>query len=138
VVAVVTTVVTAVVTTMIAAAISGELVLIVRVMTGVACVASPIARLVAMEVVELLFAAPRQRSSVPMVGIVAVVDMAVEFVGTVEPAASANEHPAIKPIGTVVAVRCAVVWRVVEVPIGAHGLHSNTERDLGWRHARTA
>jgi len=121
-----------------AAAISGEGVFIARVMTCVACVASPIACLVAMEMVELLFAAPRQRSSVPVVGIIPVVNMAVKAAWAMEPATSANEHSAIKPIGAVVAVGRAAVWGVVEVPIGAYRLHSNTDGDLGWRHAHTA
>ena len=137
VVAVVVAMITAVVTAMVAAAISGKLVFIVRVMAGVAGVALPIARLVAVEVVELLFAAARKRSAVTMMGIEAVVDMAVKAVRAVEPAASSNKHPVHKPIGPVVAVGCAVIWSVVEVPIGADGLDSEGDGDLGWRYART-
>jgi hypothetical protein len=121
-----------------AAVISGESVFVARVMTGVASVASPIARLVAMEVVELLLIARRQRSSVPAAGIVPVVDMAVEFVGAVEPATGADENSAIEPIRAIVAIGRAVIGSVIEVPIRARGLHSDTERDLGWRHARAA
>jgi hypothetical protein len=138
VVAVVSAVISTVVTAMIAAAISGELVFTVRVMAGVACVASPIARLVAVEVVELLFAAARQRSAVTVMGIKPVVDMAVKAVRAVEPAASSNKHPVHKPIGPVVAVGCAVIWSVVEVPIGADRLHSEGDGDLGWRYPHTA
>ena len=74
--------------TMVAAiAISGKAVLIVRVMIAAALMASPIARLVAVEVVERLFAAARHRSSVAVAGIIAIVDMAVEVVvATVPPA----------------------------------------------------
>jgi hypothetical protein len=116
-----------------AAVISGESVFIARVVVTVAGVASPIARLVAVEVVELLCATLRQRSPVTVMRIVAVVDVTVKVFGAVEPAASADEHSVDEPIGPVVAVGCAVIWSVVEVPIGAHRLHSNADGDLGWR-----
>jgi hypothetical protein len=121
-----------------AAVIAGEGAFIASVVTGVACMASPIARLIAMEVVELLFVAPRHWSPVPMVRIVPVVDVAIELVGAVEPAASADEDSPIKPIRTVVTVGCAVIWRVVEIPIRAHRLRSDADGDLGWHRARAA
>ena len=52
-----------------------------------------------MEVVELLFAAPRQRSAVTVVRIVTVVDMAVELGGAMEPVAGSDKHPAINQSG---------------------------------------
>ena len=116
-----------------AAVISGKGVLVARVVVTVASVASPIARFVAVKVVELLCATLRQRSPVTVTRIVAVVDMTVKVFGAAEPAASANEHSVDEPIGPVVAVGCTVIWSVVEVPIGAHWLHSNADGDLGWR-----
>jgi hypothetical protein len=121
-----------------AAVISGEGVFIAGVMIAGACVASPIASLVAVEVVEGLFAAPRKRSSVAVVGIKAVVDMAVKVARAAEPMTSADKHPVHKPIGPVVAVGCAVVWSVVEVSVGADRLRSEGDGDLGWHYARRA
>ena len=99
-------VIATVIATMVAAtAISGEAVFIVCVVIAGACMASPIARLVAVEVIERLFAAARHRSSVAVAGIIAVVDMAVEVAGAAEPAAGADEHAAVEPARTVIAVR---------------------------------
>src|SRR5580658_3371429 len=94
-------------------------------------VAFPISRLVAVEVVVGLLSARRHRSSVAMMRVKPIVDMAGEVVRAVEPGASSNKHAAGKPIGPVVAVRRAVVRSVGEVPIGAHGRHSNADGDLG-------
>jgi hypothetical protein len=126
------------VTVLAAAVISGEGVFIVRVMIAGACVASPIARFVAVEVVEGLFAAVGHRPSVAVAGIIAVIDMAVEVARAAEPVASADKHPVHKPIGPVVAVGCAVIGSVVEVAVGADRLRSEGDRDLGWRYARRA
>jgi hypothetical protein len=121
-----------------AAVIAGEGAFIASVVTAIACVASPIARLIAMEVVELLFVAPWHWSPVPMVRIVSVVDMAVELMGAVEPAASADEDSPIEPVRTVVTVGCAVIGSVVKIPIRARRLHSDADGDLGWHRARAA
>ena len=61
---------------------------------SVAYVALAIMRLVCLEVVELLCPARGQRSMVPVVRIVAIVDMAIKAVRTVEPGTGSNEHPA--------------------------------------------
>ncbi len=129
----------AMVATMIAAsAISGEGVFIVRIMITGACMASPIARLVAVEVVEGLSAALGQRSVVAVTRVIAVIDMAVEVAGAMEPVAGADKNSVHKPIGPVVAVRRAVVGSVVEVAIGADRLRTEGDGDLGWRYARRA
>jgi len=129
---------TVVATAIAATAISGESVLIVRVVIAGACMASTIARLVAVEVVEGLFAALRVRSMVAVAGVKAVVDMAVEVAGAAEPAAGADEHAVVEPIGPVVAVGRAVVGSVVVVAVGADGLDTEVDGDLGWRYARGA
>src|SRR5579863_4885748 len=94
-------------------------------------VASPISRLVAAEVIVGLISALRHRSSVAVMRVKPVIDMAGEVVRAVVPAASSNKHAANKPIGPVVAVRRAVVWSVREVPVRAHGRLSNANGDLG-------
>jgi hypothetical protein len=70
----------------------------------------------------------------------AVVNMAVKAVTAVKPRASSKKHAANKPIGPIVAVRSTVIWGIVEVPVRAHGSHSNVyaDTDLGWRHRCTA
>jgi len=105
-------------------------------MASIAYVASPIPRLVCLEVVEALRPALRQRSSITVMRIKAVVDMAKKAARTVKPGASPKEHPAYKPIGTVVAVRSTVIWGIVEVPVRTHGSDSDVYADgnLGRRH----
>ena len=110
---------------------SGQRVFVGCTMIAFDYVASAVSRLVAMEVVVGLISARRHRSFVTVTRVKPVIDMAGEVGRAVEPGASSNKHAANKPIGPVVAVRRAVVRRVVEVPIGAHGRHSNTDGDLG-------
>jgi len=120
--------------------ISGERVFTPRVMTSLAHIASPIPRLVSLEVIEALRPALRQRSSVTVMRIIAVVDMAVKAVRAVKPGAGSKKHPANKPIGSVIAVRSTVVWGIVEVPVRAHGSRSDVYADgnLGLRRRCTA
>jgi hypothetical protein len=117
---------------MAAAPISGQGVFSAPIMARVAYVASPIPRLVSMEVVELLLAAPRQWSMVTVMRIKAVIDVAVKAVGTVKPRASTKKHTANKPIGPIVAERSTVIWGVVEVTIGTNRRRSNADGNLGW------
>jgi hypothetical protein len=97
-------------------------------------VAFSISRLVAVEVVVGVISARRHRSFVTMTRIKSVIDMAGEMRRAVEPGASSNKHTADKPIRPVVTVGRAVIRRVVEVTIGAHGrrTNSNVDGDLGW------
>jgi hypothetical protein len=62
------------------------------IMASVAYVTLPIPRLVSVEVVEPLLPALRQRSSVTVLRIIAVVDVAVKAVMAVKPGASRREH----------------------------------------------
>ena len=83
-----------------------------------------------MEVAERVLSAIRQRASVAVMGIKAVIDVAVEAVRTMEPGASSDEYATAEPLGPVVPVRSAVVWRVVVVAIRARGFGANVDRDL--------
>ena len=109
------------------------------VMARVAYVTSPIPRLVSVEVVKALRPALRQRASVTVMRIVAVIDMAIKTVMAVKPGASSNKHPASKPIGSIVAVRSTVIGRVVEVSVRTPGSRPdvNADGNLGWRHRYT-
>jgi hypothetical protein len=119
--------------------ISGEGVFTLRFMASIAYVASSIPRLVSLEVVEALRPPLRHRSSVTVMRIIAVVDMAVKAVRAVKPGASSKKHPANKPIGPIVAVWSTVVWGIVEVPVRTDGSRSDVYADgnLGWRHRGT-
>jgi hypothetical protein len=101
--------------------ISGEGVFSLSFMGSVAYVASPIPGLVCLEVVEALRSALRHRSSVTVMGIKAVVDVAIKAVMTMKPRTSSEKHSANKPIGPIVAVGSAVIRGVVEVSVRAHG-----------------
>lgn len=102
----------------------------VEIVACVAHMASSIPRFVRMEVVERVLSAIRQRASVAVMGIKAVIDVAVEAVRTMEPGASSEEHPAGKPIRSVVAIGSAGIWLVVEVPVWAHRRSSNVYGNL--------
>jgi hypothetical protein len=119
--------------------ISGEGVFTLRFMASFAYVASPIPRLVSLEVVEALGSALRQRSSVTVMRIKAIVDMAVKAVRAVKPGASSKKHPANKPIGPIVAVRSTVIGGIVEISVRTYGSHSDIYADgnLGLRHRCT-
>jgi len=110
-------------------AISGERVLTLRFMASVAYVASPISRLISLEVVEALRPALGQRSSVTVMRIKPVIDMSVKAVRAVKPRTCSKKHPANKPIRPVVAVRSTVIWGIVEVSIRTYGSRSNVYAD---------
>jgi len=116
--------------------IAGERVFSPSVMASFAYVASPISRLISMEVVEALGPALRQRSSVTVMRIKPVVDMPVKAVRAMKPRTCSKKDPAYKPIGPVVAVRSTVIRFVVEVSVRAQGSRSDVYADgnLGWRH----
>ena len=122
------------------AAISGESVFTRPVMPGVADVASSIARLVSLEMVEGPRAAFGNRSYVTVMRIKAVVDVAVKAVRAVKPGASSKKQPANKPVGPVITVRSAVIRGIVVVAVRAHGSRSNVYADgnLGGRRRYTA
>jgi hypothetical protein len=68
---------------------------------------------------------------IAVVGVIAVVDVAVEAVRAMEPGACSDEQAATEPVGAVVAVGGAVVWGVVEVSVRAYRGHADTDGDLG-------
>jgi len=76
-------------------------------------------------------------ASIPVVPIKVVIHVAPEPLATVVPGTGAYEDSAWKPLGSIVAVRRAIVWRVVEVPVGAHrwwsDLHCDLRVQLRWR-----
>jgi hypothetical protein len=122
---------------MASAPISGKRVFTPRIMAGVAYMTLSIASLVAVKVVELLLSTTWQRSTVSVVRIKAVVNVAIKAAWTVKPGTCSEEYPADKPIGAVVSIGSAVIRLVVEVPIGAHGSHSDIDSNLRPPHGCT-
>jgi len=127
-------------TRMTTAPISGQRVLTPRFMASVAYVPSPISRLIALKVIEALRPALRQRSSVTMMRIKAVVDVSEKSVRSVKPGTSSKKYPTHKPIRPVVAVRSAIVRGIIEVSVRTYRSRSDVyaNRHLGWRHRCTA
>jgi hypothetical protein len=80
----------------------------------------------------------RMRTSVPVMWIEAVVNVAMEVVRAVEPGAGPDEHAAVEPLGPVVPVGRAIVWGEVVVTVRANRLRSNLDRDLRGGKTRNA
>ena len=99
------------------APISGEGVFSCPVMARVAYVASPIPRLICMEVVEALRPALWHRSSVTVVRIKAVVNMAVKAARAMKPGTCPDEGPVLKPFRAVVPKGSACKWSRIEIPV---------------------
>jgi hypothetical protein len=120
------------------AVISRQGMFIAAIVGSAAYVALGIMGFVSLEVIEWLRSPHGHRSMVAMPRIVTVIDVAIEAVRAVEPGSSANKYAARKPVRPVVAVGCAVVWSVVEVPVGAHRSHSDVDGNLRRRQACAA
>jgi hypothetical protein len=82
-------------------------------------VAPPITHLVPVEVIKGLFSTVRMWTSIAVMWIETVIDVALEVVGAVEPRAGSDEHAAAEPIGPVIPVWGTVVWGVIVVAIRA-------------------
>ena len=92
-----------------------------RLVIGVAYVAFAIAGFVALEVIEPLRSTAWERAVIAVVGIKAVVNMAVEAGVPVKPGAGADEDSAEKPVGAVVAVGADWSDPDVDADLGAGG-----------------
>jgi hypothetical protein len=97
--------------------------------------ASATTHLVSVEVIEGLVSMSRKWTTVALMWIEAVINVAVEVVGAVEPWAGSDEDTAAKPLGAVVPVWGAVVRGVVEVAVRANRRRSDIDRNLGGRRA---
>ncbi len=85
---------------------------------------------IALEMVERLSAASRQRPVVPMVRVETVVHMADKPARPMEPRPGSNEDAAGKPVRPIVPIRRAIVRRIVKVSIRTHRRNANAYRDL--------
>lgn len=105
------------------------------VVIGVSHMAPPVTGLVGVESIERMFPTLGQRAVIAVMRVEAVVDVAVESVRTVKPRSGADKNAVEEPVRTIIAVRSAIIRRILEVPVWAYGLRANVnaEADLGWR-----
>ena len=96
-------------------------------MTSAACVAASITHFVSVEMIEGLFSRRRMWTSVAVMWIEAVINVAAELVRAMEPWATSDEHTAVEPLGPVVPIWGAFVWGVVVVAIRATRLWSDID-----------
>ena len=91
---------------------------------------TPIARFIALEVVELLRPTPRQRPMIAIMWVKPVVDMPMETSRPMEPRPSPKEHPAGKPIRPIIPIRRAIIRRIVKVSVRTSWLNADPDRNL--------
>jgi hypothetical protein len=70
-------------------------------------------------------------TNVAMLWMEAVINVAAEVVGAVEPRAGSDERAAVEPLGSIVPIWGAVVWGIVVIAIRASRLCSDTDGELG-------
>jgi hypothetical protein len=101
-------------------------------------VTASVAHFISVEMIKGLLATFRMWTRVAMLRIEAVVNVTMEVVRTVEPRAGSDEYATAEPLGPVVPVRSAVVWRVVVVAIRSRRFGADVDRDLRGCRARNA
>ncbi len=126
----------AVATRVAAATIARERVLAPAIMPGIAFVPMRIHTRIRVKVIEWLFAMTRQRAVVTMARIEAIIYVSIKCTAPMEPRPRADKQATVKPIRAVVAIRSAVVRRVIKISIRTHGLRPDVDRNLCWRNLR--
>jgi len=94
------------------------------------CVTPSIPHLVSVKVIEGLVSTFRMWASITVMRIEAVINVAVKVMRTVKPGAGSGEHAAREPLGSIVAVRGAVVRGKVVITIRANWFWSDIDGDL--------
>jgi hypothetical protein len=102
------------------------------------CVAASITHLISVEVIKGLLSTLRMWTNIAVMWIVAVIDVAVEVAGTMEPRPGSDEYTAVEPLGPIVSVWGAVVRSDVVIAIRANRFWSDIDRDLSGCGARNA
>jgi len=82
------------------------------------------------EVIKGLVSTFRMWTSVAVMRIETVINVALEVVGAVEPRTGSDEHATAEPLGSVVTVWGAVVWGEIVVAIRAIRCCSDINGDL--------
>jgi hypothetical protein len=94
-------------------------------------VAVSIPGFITLEMRKRLRTASRHRAVISIVWIVAIVYVSIKSMRTMEPRACANKDSARKPVRSVVAIRSAIIRRVVEISIGAYRSNTDADCNLG-------
>jgi hypothetical protein len=123
-------VVAAVISTAAAVMLITTTVLGFRAVAGFADVALAVMCFVGMKVGEGPRSMLRVWALIAVVGIVAVIDVAVEAVRAVKPGAGSDKDSADEPVGPKVTVRRALIRRVVEVAVRAYRGDADADGDL--------
>jgi hypothetical protein len=99
---------------------------------GLAGVTLAVAGFIGVKVIVGAFVALWQWPVIAIVGIVAIVDVAIEAVRPMEPGTCAEEDSANKPIRTVIAVWGAIIGCVIEISVGTDrgGANVDSYRNL--------
>ena len=116
---------------MAAAAVPGKGMFTASVVSSRAYVALAVAGFISLEVIEAGGTALGEGAVVAVTGIEAVIYVSVEAGVAMEPWAGADEDSANEPVGAVIAVRCAVIRRIVEVSVRAHRSDADVDGNLG-------
>jgi hypothetical protein len=90
------------------------------------------------EVIEGLVSTVRMWTSVAVMWIETVIDVAVKVARTVEPRAGSDEHAAVEPLGPIISIWGTVVRGEVIVAIRTLRLWSDIDGDLGGCRPRNA
>src|ERR1700676_36627 len=93
--------------------------------------AAAITHLVTVEMIEGLIPMFRMWTSVAVMWIETIINVAAELVGAVEPGTGSDEHATVEPLGPVVSIGGAVIWGEVVKAIRANWLCSDIDGDLG-------
>ena len=108
------------------------------IMAGIAHMAIPVPRFVCVEIVIRLLPACGIGSVVSVTGIVVVVDVTIKSVGTVKPGASPDEYSPHEPIRAIVAIRCAVIRRVIVIAVRTYRCYADVDGYLSGRTRKAA
>jgi hypothetical protein len=93
-------------------------------------VATLIVGCVCAETVEGPLVAFWDRSMVAVARIIALVDVAIKPMRSVEPGAGPDEYPSGEPIRTIVAIGCTVIRSIRKITVGAHWSYPDVDRHL--------
>jgi len=99
------------------ATVSGQRAFAARIVRSIAHVAAPIARFVALEVIEPLCPTFRHRPMISMARIETVINVSIKTMSPVEPWPRADKQSPDKPIRAVVTVGSAIIRLIVKVSV---------------------
>jgi hypothetical protein len=111
-------------------ALSPGAVFSVAIMACIPHMALPVPRFIRLEMIEGTISTRRQRTSVPAMRIITVIDVAIKASGAAKPGSRSNEYAAVEPVWPVVTVRRAVIRRIIVVPVRTPRFHPYAYRDL--------